>query len=378
MGDNHIINLIEEFVSNLQLRSKREMIFIIIFFVIIIPVFVGMGIKRLKESVHPLEIIFGVLYFFACLLFALGMAVHNVPYNVATDLVDECYSPFSDKHIVTLLFYFSVFIISMLLVWTKNNSLPPLTLTLSLIFILIGGIISCSILFQVSVHEIEDSGGILFIFVPIFNILIGSWLVFGVILQEVNETVVRTYSNKYLSLINNFLQERSRKPIWIIVLLLPVFFVCTILLILFGQDANSIIKVFTDTTTWKFSQQSHPPILDHTGHYLCTVAAKGNPKIVKPLRFGLRGGNKIIVNRQLLVANAFEELIQDISPKLHFVIRKNYDKYGYNISRKINTIQLSNLTYILMKPLEWIFLICLYLFCNKPEQKINRQYSLIP
>ncbi len=36
----------------------------------------------------------------------------------------------------------------------------------------------------------------------------------------------------------------------------------------------------------------------------------------------------------------------------------------------------TRLTYILMKPLEWFFLICLYLFVNEPEKKIARQYSL--
>ncbi|WP_317167131.1 DUF6688 family protein [Winogradskyella wichelsiae] len=46
-----------------------------------------------------------------------------------------------------------------------------------------------------------------------------------------------------------------------------------------------------------------------------------------------------------------------------------------NISTKINTIKLSNITYILMKPLEWFFLMCLYLFCNKPEEKIKQQYN---
>ena len=147
----------------------------------------------------------------------------------------------------------------------------------------------------------------------------------------------------------------------------------------FGQDFDSLVKMFTDTATWKFSE--HQPLpLEYVepvdDHYLCTVAAYGDPKIVKPLGIGKRHGNPILVNRQLQIANAFEEMIQDYCPKLHRVIRRNYDKYGLDLSKKINTVFLSNLTYILMKPLEWFFLICLYLFCLNPEQKIRKQYAI--
>ncbi|PZP49892.1 MAG: hypothetical protein DI598_06785 [Pseudopedobacter saltans] len=163
--------------------------------------------------------------------------------------------------------------------------------------------------------------------------------------------------------------------VWALIFLLPIFIIITLILILFGQDANSLVKVFTDTTTWTFSQKSHPPVLTPRGHYLCTVAAKGDPKVVKPIRLGKRHGNTIIVNRQLQIANAFEELIADYTPILHRFIRKNYDKYGYNLSLKINSKMGSNITYVLMKPLEWIFLICLYLGYQNPEQKIKKQYT---
>lgn len=143
---------------------------------------------------------------------------------------------------------------------------------------------------------------------------------------------------------------------------------------IFGQDYDAVVKGFTETTEWKFSQHDHPPYLDHRGHYLCTVAACGSPRLVKPLRWGKRGGRPIIVNRQLQIANAFEELIADFSPKLHHFLRTNYDKYGYNLSQKIKTPAASNITYLLMKPLEWFFLLCLYTFCLYPERKIERQY----
>ena len=366
--------------------NNKIMIFIVA--IIAFLFFIGLvliALKRLHRTANSFEIVIGTTYVLSLALFAIGMMIHNNPYYKAIDPIDgECYSPFAERHIITLIFYFLLFNISVLLVWTKNKNLPPLTLTLSLIFIVIGIMISIAILLQISVHdtssmdiyyESRDSENLLFVFAPLFSIIIGIILCKNVINQEISETAERTYSNKYLNSLNVFLKTRSRNPIWILILLFPTFIIVTIILILFGQDTNSIVKVFTDTTTWKLSQQIHPPILDHRGHYLCTVAASGHPKIVKPIKFGKRNGNQIIVNRQLLIANAFEEMIQDLTPKFHYKIRTFYDQYGYNLSKKINTPFLSSTTYILMKPLEWIFLICLYLICNKPEQKINRQYA---
>jgi hypothetical protein len=361
----------------------------VVFIVIAILIFIGFvtlciaGLKLLKKSANSVEITIGIIFIFSILLFAYGMANHANPYFKAIDPMGECYSPFSEKDAVTLIFYILAFTISLLLVWVKGNILPPLTLTLSLIFILIGVCINLVILFQISEHNTEtlnkydsDEVQIVFQLAPLMSVIIGLYLIYKATKFEINESLEKTYSNKILQNLNTFLATKSRSPLWIFLLMFPVFFMITLVLILFGQDSNSIIKIFTDTTTWRFSQQVHPPIIDHRGHYLCTVAASGHPKIVRPLRFGKRNGNQIIVNRQLLIANAFEEMIQDLSPILHLKIRTIYDQYGYNLSKKINTPLSSSITYILMKPLEWIFLISLYLLCSKPEDKITRQYAL--
>ena len=110
------------------------------------------------------------------------------------------------------------------------------------------------------------------------------------------------------------------------------------------------------------------------GHYLCTVSLKGHKKIVKPIRYGVRRNQRIVVNRQLCVANAFEDLIQEKVPRIHRVIRNFYDKYGYPLSKHINNAFTADVVYILMKPLEYIFLAILYLFDKKPENRIAVQY----
>ena len=117
-----------------------------------------------------------------------------------------------------------------------------------------------------------------------------------------------------------------------------------------------------ETSSFNYSKipAPSPQIVSGDGHYLCTVSVKGHKNIVKPLRAGIRHGERITVNRQLLIANAFENVIEDRVPKCHKVIRNFYDKYGYPISKHINTKWSADFVYILMKPLEWFFLFVLY------------------
>lgn len=173
----------------------------------------------------------------------------------------------------------------------------------------------------------------------------------------------------------SFLKKVLHWHVVVFAALVPLAVLIEIVLILFGQGADGFIKMFTMTADWTFSTQVPPPPLEYTGHYLCTVAAGGHKKLVKPLRFGNRRGAKILVNRQLMVANAFEELIQEKAPRLHKKIRGFYDAHGYPLSRLITTPLRADVVYVLMKPLEWIFAFTLYLFCTNPEEKILKQYA---
>ncbi len=151
--------------------------------------------------------------------------------------------------------------------------------------------------------------------------------------------------------------------------------VLEIIFVLCGQGLDAPIKAFTDTADWTFSQQTPPPPMYYDGHYLCTVAAGGHRKVVKPLRYGTRLGETIIVNRQLCVANAFEDYIKEKLPRFHRFIRGVYDKYGYPISKHITNPTRADVVYFLMKPLEWAFVAFLYLFDVQPEKRISRQYK---
>ena len=162
-------------------------------------------------------------------------------------------------------------------------------------------------------------------------------------------------------------------------LLLMLFFIVALLEIFFvlaGQGLDAPVKAFTNTADWTFSKQIPPPPLEYEGHYLCTVAAGGHGKVVKPIRLGRRRGAVIVVNRQLCIANAFEELIAEKFPALHRRIRHFYDTYGYPVSRHITNPGRADAVYVFMKPLEWFFLMVLYLADKRPEARINRQYKM--
>ena len=304
-------------------------------------------------------------------------------YYEAIDPIGQQYTAFSSAHIVTLLVYWVLFLASAIAIRIKGRKLPPLLLTLGMVFLIIGIGINIAVMAQLSTDPTGEFSGyrggtmldkficlILFCTYPLMNIITAIAFIIRVVRQEADVSENRRYRNRFLNMLNRL---AAHKPVWWALILL-FFVLITFILLLFGQDTDSIAKVFTETTTWRFSQQIHPPYLDHNGHYLCTVAACGHRKIVKPVRLGKRYGNEIIVNRQLMIANAYEEMISDYSPAFHRLIRRLYDKYGYPLSKHINTPLRSDIIYLFMKPFEYFFLTNLYLLCLEPEKKINKQY----
>ena len=182
------------------------------------------------------------------------------------------------------------------------------------------------------------------------------------------------YENKVLERVNLFLLKGANLFFVAVAALLPVLFLLVIILVLFGQQPDSFILAFTKTSDWILSKEIAPPPVAYDTHYLCTVSLRGHRKLVKPIRYGIRRGEKIVVNRQLCVANAFEQLIEERTPCFHRTVRSFYDTYGYPVSKHIKSAWSADITYLIMKPLEWIFLVVLYLFDEKPEDRICRQY----
>ena len=264
-----------------------------------------------------------------------------------------------------------------ILIRIKKLKLPPLVIVGAMSGIFICSIYMIIFVIQLSNNMIEVAiHGIPYLIIFPINYILCSIRAEMEVMKRYKEKNLRAkeYNNRFLNKCSNILYNIDRWPIIAIILSMPLVVVLICILVLFGQRPDEAIKAFLETSDWTLSTKVSPPPIVYDAHYLCTVSLRGHKQLVKPTRMGIRRGEKIIVNRQLCVANAFEDLIQEKLPKFHHFVRYIYDKYGYPLSKHINTAIQADITYILMKPLEWIFLITLYLFDEKPENRIAVQY----
>lgn len=264
----------------------------------------------------------------------------------------------------------------LILLFVHAEKLPPLLSAILISFLILMNAIQIVYAIQLAKHI---DGMELMLYVYHLNILI---LSAGVIRRHMKEMAVlfknRSSDDAESGGRKKFIYKMDSLSKYSIFIFVVLFFVVAVLEIVFvflGQGLDAPIKAFTQTADWTFSQQIPPPPKEYDGHYLCTVAAGGHKRIVKPLRPGTRRGQTIVVNRQLCIANAFEEVIQEKMPRFHGRIRYIYDTYGYPLSRVITSPARADFVYFVMKPLEWIFLVFLYLVDLRPEQRIARQYS---
>lgn len=275
-----------------------------------------------------------------------------------------------------ILLMFIGFVSLMILAFVTTTKLPPLLSAFLTSFTAIGLILFTILNIQLMKNADFYAKIMMFVYVLNLYLIAIRRIRLNIIGQvqkaEENQTQFRT---KFGAGLHKLMSKVSSMTALSFGLMIPIIVVCEILYIINGQGPDGFIKAFTDTADWTFSKQTPPPPKEHEGHYLCTVAAGGHEKVVKPQRYGIRRGQKIIVNRQLLVANAFEDLIQERCPKFHRAVRNFYDKHGYPVSKHITTKSRADIVYILMKPLELLFITTLYLFDKDPENRIAVQYS---
>ena len=181
-------------------------------------------------------------------------------------------------------------------------------------------------------------------------------------------------NNVTLNFLDKILSNSKLWPIYALILMLPLLGIIIGVLLLFGQAPDSVIKAWTETADWTLSLKEAPQNIYYDEHYLCTVAAGGHRKVVKPIRKGIRHGHEVIVNRQLCIANAFEQILEEKTPRFHKLVRGVYDRYGFPVARLIRSKWIADIIYIMMKPLEWIFLLVIYMSDVHPENRIATQY----
>lgn len=254
---------------------------------------------------------------------------------------------------------------------------PPLVLVLGMSAMYLGTVESIVWGFQVYVDWVSDLPLLL---LPFNCILITA----RTILYKIREwehlprELHKISRVPFLRQCNRILDNAKLWPFIAFLLMWPLLGILIAILILFGQAPDSVIRAWTETSDWNLSRRVAPQNIYYDEHYLCTVAAGGHKKIVKPLRLGVRHGHQVIVNRQLCVANAFEQILEERTPGFHRVVRHFYDKYGFPVARLIRSKYMADFVYFLMKPLEWLFLAVLYLTDVHPEDRIAVQYMERP
>ena len=306
---------------------------------------------------------------------------YQQPLNIYTQI--RAHEPFSGEHMLSIFIFALWGFFSYFLLKFVRKTLPPL-----LEVILLGGVyVGCG-LSLVWIYQLicgASPEGIQFglfdIFVSLclcvvpFLYLIHAISLMAKLVREKAEKQENIhYENLVMQKINLWFLKGANLFWTALIALLPILGILVMLLCLFGQQPDGIILAFTKTSDWILSKEIAPPPVAYDAHYLCTVSLRGHRKLVKPIRYGIRKGEKIVVNRQLCVANAFEQLIMEKTPRFHKAVRNFYDTYGYPISKHIRHAWTADVVYLMMKPLEWMFLVVLYLFDEKPENRICIQY----
>ncbi|MBQ9007338.1 MAG: hypothetical protein IJ092_13365, partial [Atopobiaceae bacterium] len=229
------------------------------------------------------------------------------------------------------------------------------------------------------VFSVQVMGQAPMLALPPFNLVVMAATLVREKVREWNENpehqIDRYGGEGLMGRLNARLADSASWPLWALVFSLPLLGVVLAVLVLFGQRPDYVVRAWTETADWTLSTKEAPVNLVQDEHYLCTVAASGDPDLVKPLRYGERHGHRIVVNRQLLVANAFENVLEEKTPRFHRVVRGLYDTYGFPVADLIRHSRLAcDVTYLVMKPLEWLFLLVLYLVDVNPENRIAVQY----
>lgn len=323
--------------------------------------------RKRSQYLEPVTIIFGgICFYLAALLSEIHWDMNwwEQLYN------NELHAPIATWTYPTLITMGSIGLVGYLILYVARlRQIPPLLTVLGLSGMYIGMGLCMVMLIQFCSNN------------WILCIYLGNLLL--IFLKVLKELVIQFKSHSQpegskLQSIRQLLQNGQSLPLVGFLLVLPLLGIALAVLTLFGQEPDSIIQAWTQTSDWTFSQQIAPPNLPMDMHYLCTVAARGHQSLVKPLRMGMRHGHRVLVNRQLEVANAFEELLQERSPGFHRLLRAAYDRFGYPIANHIRSPWVSDAVWLLMKPAEWFFLGVLYLFDCNPENRIAVQYPHAP
>lgn len=356
-------------ILQVQLLSCLFMLVIVLTIENIVFLFIKPKTEAKEKAIKRWEVVamvIGAAFSFLC------MSLTNIVfYDWNVQLYNnEMHTPIATKSFLTMAIIALVAALGYIILrFFPLVKLPPLfaVFCISALYL---GIVEC-ILWCVQIFSASDTNMLLLCLFPLNCVLIAIRTIKNVVHQQNSERENVSHKLRHIVILLN---NTSNWP-WIAFLTaIPLLGIIVIVLLLFGQEPDSLIKAWTQTADWNMSQKVAPQNIVRDEHYLCTVAAGGHRAIVKPIRTGKRHGHRVIVNRQLCIANAFEQLLEERAPNFHRFVRASYDKIGYPIAKHIHSSYIADAIYFIMKPLEWIFLFSLYLFDTKPENRIAVQY----
>ena len=337
-------------------------------------------IKRMAEVYGRIGWLFEIIMYFTCFLFEYLYLELAREVIMNADWTQQLYNrqlhqPFNPEFKVGAIVIVIMFFAGMTILYlTDVNKTPPLITSVAISTLYIGSVYSVIWTIHIISVNLLD---VMLLLLPINTVLISLRL----IIRKTGEympnprRMSKIESSLFLSRMQEIKMKAAYIPILGLILVIPVIGIMVVVLVLFGQAPDAAIKAFTETSDFLLSTKVSPQNLYQDEHYLCTVAAGGDRKLVKPIRRGLRHGHEVIVNRQLQVANAFEEELMIHTPKLHRKVRDFYDTYGFPVAKAIKKNWIADLVYFIMKPLEYLFVIVLYTVEVHPEDRIAMQYT---
>lgn len=267
--------------------------------------------KKKKERLTDfVTIILGLIYSLALISIPLNISKPNkADYNDAI-YTYQLHNPFHSEYGITIaLILFLAYAGLMILCYFNPEKLSPLISAISTAMTIIGIIVAAFVFVQLSYNFTVIH---LMLYLYYFNIIIiaARRIKFHISEQVrlINERQT-VFRHKFTYNLYSLMSTISKMTSFSFLMIFPIAAILEIIFIILGQGPDGVIKAFTMTADWTFSTQTPPPPIEYEGHYLCTVAAGGHKKMVKPIRLGKRLGKTIVVNRQLLTANAFEDLI---------------------------------------------------------------------
>ena len=329
------------------------------------------GARRTVERVYDgITLALGAVYTPTYLVMICNTVWADWPETLSNSSV---HTPLASWHLPTILLFLAIGLVGYLVLnYLPLRKLPPLVVVLSFS----GMYLACGVGIAFAVQTVTDPAHLWLVLLPLNMLFITARTVRAKMAEfQGLEREERTYRSPLLRRMDSVLCKSQWWPVLAFLLMWPFLGLLICLLTLFGQSPSAAIRAFAETSDWNLSKEVSPQNIYYDEHYLCTVAAGGHRRIVHPIRRGVRHGHPVIVNRQLCVANAFEQILEEKTPRFHRALRRFYDNYGFPIAKLIHSPFTADVIYFLMKPLEWLFLLVLYCTDVHPESRIAIQYT---